>query len=59
MSAKASMKEEEQKEEIHAPGDKEVPLFDMRLRKLEESIFKGEEEETQTVGYIGLNGTSW
>ena len=28
-----------------APNIHEIPLFDMRLRKLEMSIFKGEEEE--------------
>ena len=28
-----------------APNIREIPLFDMRLRKLEVSIFKGEEEE--------------
>ena len=28
-----------------APNQREIPLFDMRLRKLEVPIFKGEEEE--------------
>lgn len=30
----------EDKEGIHAPGNKKIPLFDMRLRKLEVPIFK-------------------
>lgn len=34
-TSKESKKETEREEGIHAPGNKEIPLFDMRLQKLE------------------------
>lgn len=41
----SKQKDAEEKEDgIHAPSNKEVPLFDMRLRKLEVPIFKGEDD---------------
>lgn len=40
-----SKKETKEKEGIHAPRSKDVPLFNMRLRKLEVPIFKRDEDK--------------
>lgn len=44
-TSKESMKGIEEEGGIHTPGNKEIPLFDRRLQKLEVPIFKGEKDK--------------